>query len=86
MIDPNTIQELIITLSWVTPVVIALVAVLRKSFNISDRWVPLTSLVIGVAAGLGLVGVTFLGGIAGAIIGLSASGLYDVGKRSVLGV
>lgn len=85
IIDANTIKELLIAMSWVTPVLIALVGVIRVSFNISDRWVPLTSLILGVGAGFLVVGLTVLGGVAGAVIGLTASGLYDVGKKSVLG-
>lgn len=86
MIDPNTIQELLVAMSWVTPLVIGVVAVLRATFNLPDRFMPLCSTLVGVGAGLLVVGVSAVGGVVGVIIGLSASGLYDVGKKTVLNV
>lgn len=83
MIDPNTIQELLVTMAWVTPVLIALVGVVRSAVSIPDRFVPLTSVVLGAGSGLLLVGFSAVGAVVGVIIGLSASGLYDVGKKSV---
>lgn len=85
MIDPNTIQELLVTMAWVTPVLIALVGVVRSTFGVADRYVPLLSVLLGAGAGLLLVGLSAVGAVVGVIIGLSASGLYDVGKKTVLG-
>lgn len=83
MLDPNTIQELLISVAWLTPVLVALVAVVRKTTNLTDRWVPLTSVVLGAVLGIVAVDLSITGGFAGVIIGLTASGLYDNG-RSVL--
>lgn len=85
MIDPNTIQELLVTMGWVTPALIALVGVVRSTFSVPDRFIPLTSVVLGAGAGLLLVGVSAVGAVVGILIGLSASGLYDLGKKTVLG-
>lgn len=84
MINPNTIQELLVAMAWVTPVLIALVGVIRSTFKVADRYVPLLSVVLGIGAGLLLVEFNILGGVVGVIIGLSASGLYDVGKKTLL--
>lgn len=73
-------------MTWITPLLIAFVALVRGTFNLAARWIPLTSFVVGIGAGLLLIDHTVLGGVVGAIIGLTASGLYDVGKKSVLGV
>lgn len=84
IIDANTIQQILLQVTWLVPVVIALVAVLRVTFNIADRFVPGTSVLCGIAAGLLFVGLSVVGGAVGLLIGLSASGLYDFGKKTVL--
>lgn len=85
MIDVNTIQELLVSMSWVTPIVIALVAIVRGTFSVPDRYVPGTSVLVGIGAGLLFVGFSLLGGTVGLIIGLTASGAYDVAKKTIAG-
>lgn len=85
IIDANTIQQVLLQMTWLTPAVIALVAVLRVTFKISDRFVPGTSVLTGIAAGLLFVGLSPVGAAVGLFIGLSASGFYDFGKKTVLG-
>lgn len=85
IIDATTIQELLVTFAWLTPILVALVRVIRVTFKVADRYVPGVSVLVGIAGGLLFVGLTPLGAAVGVILGLTASGLYDVGKKTVLG-
>jgi len=62
-------------------VVIALTELFKRVFNVSGRYLPLISLLLGLIAGIiyldGALADTILQGI---IIGLSASGLFDQSK------
>lgn len=85
MIDITNIQELLVAMSWLTPVLVALVGVLRGAFKIPSRWVPLISAVIGTAGALWLMDMTKTAAVVGLIIGLTASGAYDLAKKSIIG-
>jgi hypothetical protein len=65
------------------PAIIALVT-LAKRFGITGRWATLCSFLLGVAIHLAIAaqaGTSLLEGAArGALIGLGASGIYDVAK------
>lgn len=85
LVDINTVTEFIVTAAWVVPLVTGLVQVIKNSFYIDPRWVPATSLLIGVAMGLLVIGFTPTAAIVGIIFGLTSSGLYDVGKKTISG-
>ena len=66
------------------PIVVGLVQVAKIS-KLSHRWLPLLSL------GLGVLGTFLVGAesfsqevLQGLVVGLSASGLFDVGSKTVL--
>ena len=61
------------------PAIVALVEALKLA-GLPSRFAPLVSIVIGIIAGLFVVDMAVSGGIMGAVIGLSASGLYDTSK------
>ncbi len=61
------------------PAIVALIEALKLA-GLPSKFAPLTAIVLGVIAGLLVVDMTVNGGIMGAIIGLSASGLYDTSK------
>jgi hypothetical protein len=70
------------------PAIVAIVT-LGKSFGIAGKWALLAAVVVGIALSvadyyLGANGA-WQAGVQGALIGLSAAGLYDVAKvtRSV---
>ncbi len=76
----------IITVSTLTALVVGLTEA-SKALGVSSRYAPLVSITLGV---LGTIGVTFFEPTAqvvlmGLAIGLSASGLYDFSKKTVLG-
>jgi len=67
----------------ITPVITGLTAVVRKVFNVADRFVPGVSVVLGLAGGLILVELSIFGGLVGIISGLAATGLWEFGKNTV---
>ena len=76
----------IITVSTLTALVVGLTEA-SKVIGVPIRFAPLVSIVLGV---LGTIGVAFFEPTAiviftGLAIGLSASGLYDFSKKTVLG-
>lgn len=85
MIDIATIQELLVTVTWGAPLTTAFVQVIKTTLNLDSRWVPATAVAVGVALGLIVIGVTVTGALVGAIFGLTSSGLYDLGKKTIVG-
>lgn len=77
--------EVLIYTSVLTPIVIALIEVIKKAVNLKVNLIPLISLFVGLAIGylgqnftdLDLVNSLW----AGALAGLSAVGLFEVGKK-----
>ncbi|MEM4270914.1 MAG: holin [Candidatus Pacearchaeota archaeon] len=66
-------------------IIIGLTEVIKR-LGVATKWLPLIAIGLGVALAYG---GTFLGVFSkplflGIVCGLSACGLYDVGKRSVL--
>jgi hypothetical protein len=55
-----------------------------KYAGVHSRWIPLFSIVLGVAGAFLFDGINFLSTAAGVVIGLSTSGAYDVVKRTAL--
>ena len=72
-------------------VVGAVVEVVKKTGVVPNNWLPLLSavlgIVLGVANSLTLDTPYVVGGaLAGLVVGLTASGAYDVGSRTVAAV
>ena len=67
-------------------IVIIVVAVCEalKYAGVHSRWIPLFSIVLGIAGAFLFDGINFLSTAAGVVIGLSTSGAYDVVKRTAL--
>jgi hypothetical protein len=86
MIDVNTIQELLIAAAWLVPVITGIVQVIKTTFpSLDQRFIPILSLLTGILAGTVVLGFSLTGGFAGLIFGLTASGFYDLGKKTVAG-
>lgn len=86
MIDVNTIQELLIAAAWLVPVITGLVQVIKGAFeNFPPRLIPVLSLVVGIILGSVVLGFSITGVFAGLVFGLTASGFYDLGKKTVAG-
>ena len=70
-------------------VLIMILVTILKQFGISSRWLPASAMIFGVV--LGIVGF-FTNGIdlptaiiGGLLAGASVSGVYDFGRRTILG-
>lgn len=79
--DIDTIQTLLIKAAVFAPIMIGIVQVVKIS-GMPVRWLPLSSLVIGVAFGLIFVQFGVVGALCGMVLGLSAVGLYEFGTRT----
>lgn len=55
-----------------------------KRAGVPSRWIPILSVVLGIAGALIFEGSSFLSVASGVILGLSTTGLYRVVKTSVL--
>ncbi len=85
MIDVNTLQDLLVSAIWIVPVITGVTQVIiTAAGDFPSRFKPLLS----VGAGIILTGIVYgdpTGIFAGLIFGLTASGLYDLGKKTLLG-
>jgi len=86
MIDPKTITDLAISAAILTPIDSGLVQVIKTMAPEKvARFMPACSVAIGVGLGLLVVGANVTGAIVGTIIGLSATGLYEITKTTIAG-
>ncbi len=86
MIDITTIQELLIAAAWLVPVITGLVQVIKGSFEaFPTRLVPILSIAVALVLSSVVLGFSMTGVFAGLIFGLTASGFYDLGKKTVAG-
>ena len=68
--------------------VIVLVLVLCqgiKMAGLNSRYIPLLAALLGIAGAVAFSGGNWLLSAYGIILGLSTSGLYDLGKKTILG-
>lgn len=65
-------------------VIIAVVEAVKRSNVISNRFIPLVAVVLGVAGALYFGGVSWLAVAAGVFTSLASSGLYSSFKRTIL--
>ena len=83
MIDITTLQQLITQASWALPLVTGIVAVIRQTGIVGDRWLPAVSTIAGIAVGILIIQVSITGAVVGLILGLGATGLWEFGKTTV---
>lgn len=78
-------QELLLLVTLITPVIVGLNEVIKQSISIPKNLIPLVALFVGILVGLAAAPFTsvdiFVRIWAGAIAGLSSTGLYEVGKH-----
>ncbi|PAF34047.1 holin [Terribacillus saccharophilus] len=80
-------EEVMTFASIISPVVIALVQLIKKTVTVSKRYLPLISLLTGLLVGFLAWPFTELDVVlrlwAGGFAGLAASGLYSLGKKTI---
>jgi hypothetical protein len=85
MIDIQTINDLLVTAAWATPLVTGLVQAAKVIFVLDSenrkRWVPGVALAIGVLVGVLVTGPSLVGVAFGLITGLTSVGLWEVGQK-----
>jgi len=67
-------------------VVVLVIAICEaaKRAGLLNRYIPLLAVILGLAGGIYFGGVSWLAVASGVMLGLSSSGLYDLGKKTVL--
>lgn len=86
MFDLNTFNELAIASLPLAAFITAIVAAIKTSFKIENaRPIPAVATVVGAAIGFLLVQANGLGILVGIALGLSSTGLYEVGKTTIAG-
>jgi hypothetical protein len=81
----DSLLELAKGAALILPLVIGVTEVLKRTLDITQRYMPLTSTLVGIAVGLVFVQLSVIGGGVGLILGLAACGLWDFGKKTVAG-
>jgi len=74
-----------LTLVVLVALTIGLVEVIKRINIIQERFLPAISLIIGSILYVSLNGISVKTLIIGIAIGLSSSGLFDIGKKTILG-
>ena len=64
---------------------VGLVQAVKKTNRINERYIPIVAIIIGLCLSLLMTGTIQEIIVNGLIIGLSSVGLYDTGKKSILG-
>ena len=82
--DIETFSQILTRVAILTPVLTGVVEAL-KVVGIPGRFLPLVAIALGACSGFFLVSASILGAVAGVAIGLSAVGLYEFGKTTVMG-
>lgn len=81
----NDMQEVVIFATALSPIILALVEVVKKTVNVPVNLIPLIALVIGLLVGAAAFPFTEFDLIlrlwAGGFAGLSATGLFEVFKK-----
>lgn len=83
LVDNAVVQSLLISAAWCVPLIIGLVQVLKESLNLDKRFIPLLSVGLGLFFGMIAIQTSITGAIVGLIIGLSSTGLWEFGKRTI---
>ncbi|SDM91795.1 Bacteriophage A118-like holin, Hol118 [Fictibacillus solisalsi] len=78
-------EQIVTFASLLTPLVTSLVQLLKRTFPIRKRFIPIISFFIGIFIGLFAYPFTDMTADfriwSGGLAGLAATGLYEVGKR-----
>lgn len=86
-IDNTLIEQILVSASWIVPVITGIIQVIKIATNnaIYERWLPALALIIGGILGGLVIGWSVIGILAGVIFGLASSGLFDLGKKTIAG-
>ena len=81
MNDLSTIQDIARAALFLVPLISGITEVLKRSLKLKKRFTKLTALLLGIAIGLLVIDFSVVAGVAGAMLGLSATGLYENIKK-----
>lgn len=85
LIDPQTIQQLMVTAVFAVPLITGLVEVIKRMFpSVNPRFTPAISVLIGIIVGLLAIELSVLGAVVGLIFGLSGVGLWEASKTTIM--
>jgi hypothetical protein len=89
--DITTINAAITAAALLMPIATGCTAVIRTALSsptkpFPDRFVPLLSVIVAVTLSMLFFEPTMFGALAGFVCGLAGTGLYEFGKKTVLGI
>lgn len=80
------LEQVLMFSSLLAPLVTALMELLKRTFPIPKKYIPITSFFVGLIVGILAYPLTEMDVVlrlwSGGIAGLAATGLYEIGKRS----
>jgi len=80
-------EEVMLFASVISPIALALVQLVKKTAPVSNRYLPLISLLVGLLVGFIAEPFTELDTVmrlwAGGFAGLAGSGLFSLGKKTI---
>lgn len=80
-------SEIVIFATLLAPIILSLTELLKLTFKLNKNLLPAVSFVVGLAVGVAAFPFTDLDSVlrlwAGGLAGLAASGLFDLGKRTI---
>jgi uncharacterized protein (UPF0254 family) len=82
----EAIKEIAVFASFFVPLVTGIVAAIKLALpDGAKRYMPAAAILIGMAMAMIVFGFTVPGAVAGIIIGLGATGLWEIGKTTIAG-
>lgn len=78
-------MELVLFGFALVPIITGLTEVVKRAVKLEKRFVPLVAVLLGVILMVGLNGFTPESITEAIVAGLAASGLWDLGKKTVAG-
>lgn len=86
MFELSTFSSLAVAAVPVSALITGLTQVVKSTFHLSARYIPLAAVLIGALLGTAMIQATGLGALVGVALGLGSVGLWEVGKTSIGGV
>lgn len=81
--DIQVYQDMLIHGAIIIPLVTGLVEVIKNTAIIPNRFLALVAVCLGGIIGVGIIGLTIPGLLAGLTFGLASTGVYEVGKNAL---
>jgi len=84
--DITTLNQLLSTDGVaVSVIVLALTEYVKSTNYITERYIPLVPVLVGILSGLYFFGLSLDGAVVGLLTGLGTMGIFKIGKTTIVG-